>query len=248
MDSVDSTADGCKDGLPQAPQRQQQAGRVAAAKNTGHTGGLRLVSLGREVVPALGLAWANCINTRLFLSRCLAPDGAGPALFYGPPSPAAAAAAAAAEGGGGGALAPALRKLQVVFAPHLARGRECFYVVEATGVRGLQPEELQQHDAAAAAAAATAHQHRQQQQEAWEREQRGAWQRQQQQHQPPQQYGRQVQQQPHQQAWQQQQQCQPPPQPGGWQHGGTNSCQQPPQRHPQQQQHIRQWQGVATGW
>ena len=24
---------------------------------------------GREVLPALGLAWANCVNTRLFLSR-----------------------------------------------------------------------------------------------------------------------------------------------------------------------------------
>ena len=25
---------------------------------------------GREVLPALGLAWANCINQRLFVSRC----------------------------------------------------------------------------------------------------------------------------------------------------------------------------------
>ena len=34
-----------------------------------HTGGLQLLSSGRELVPALGLAWANCVNTRLFLSR-----------------------------------------------------------------------------------------------------------------------------------------------------------------------------------
>ena len=34
-----------------------------------HTGGLRLVTSGREVQPALGLAWANCVNHRVFLSR-----------------------------------------------------------------------------------------------------------------------------------------------------------------------------------
>ena len=28
-----------------------------------------LISSGREVLPALGLAWANCVNTRIFLSR-----------------------------------------------------------------------------------------------------------------------------------------------------------------------------------
>ena len=34
-----------------------------------HTAGLRLRSSGREVAPALGLAWASCVGTRLFLSR-----------------------------------------------------------------------------------------------------------------------------------------------------------------------------------
>lgn len=34
-----------------------------------HTGGLQLLSSGREVQPALGLAWAACVNHRLFLSR-----------------------------------------------------------------------------------------------------------------------------------------------------------------------------------
>jgi hypothetical protein len=38
-----------------------------------HTGGLRLVTSGREVQPALGLAWANCINHRVFLSRAAHP-------------------------------------------------------------------------------------------------------------------------------------------------------------------------------
>ena len=34
-----------------------------------HTGGVPLMSGGREVVPALGLAWANCVTMRIFLSR-----------------------------------------------------------------------------------------------------------------------------------------------------------------------------------
>ena len=136
-----------------------------AAKNTGHTGGLRLESLGREVVPALGLAWANCVNTRLFLSRCAAAGGSQPARYYGAPSAAAQAAAAAGDAAAGGA-APALRKLQVVFSPHLPQ-RECYYVVEATGVRGLAAEELEQHEASAAQAAWR----EEQQQAAWREEQ-----------------------------------------------------------------------------
>lgn len=34
-----------------------------------HTAGLRLRTSGREVAPALGLAWASCVGVRLFLSR-----------------------------------------------------------------------------------------------------------------------------------------------------------------------------------
>ena len=35
-----------------------------------HAGGQRLQTAGREVAPALGLAWATCVTQRLFLSRC----------------------------------------------------------------------------------------------------------------------------------------------------------------------------------
>lgn len=151
------------------------ASMALAARHAALTGGLRLVSLGREVVPALGLAWANCVNTRLFLARCgSGPDGAVPAPFHGAPS--GAAQAAAAQWGGACAALPALRKLQVLFSPHLPQA-ECYYIVEATGVRGLQSWELEQHDAAAAAAAAAAWQEQQamQQRLAWEQEE--AWQR-----------------------------------------------------------------------
>ncbi|PSC72908.1 DNA repair XRCC3-like protein [Micractinium conductrix] len=181
-----------------------QLSSSSAARHAALTGGLRLVSLGREVVPALGLAWANCVNTRLFLARC---GAAGlQAVFHGAPSAAAAAAAAAAAGGSGGASAPALRKLQVLFSPHLPQ-TECHYVVEATGVRGLHPAEVDQHDAAAAAAAWEAAQQEAQERRAWQAtQQQQHWQEQQQEQcQPPPQQHQQGQ-------WQQQQgQQQPPP-------------------------------------
>lgn len=39
-----------------------------------HSGGLRLMSSGREVIPALGPSWACCVNLRIFLSRLTAAD------------------------------------------------------------------------------------------------------------------------------------------------------------------------------
>ena len=47
-----------------------------------HSGGLRLVTSGREVVPALGPSWAACVNTRIFLSR--APVADTPEAFTRP--------------------------------------------------------------------------------------------------------------------------------------------------------------------
>lgn len=34
-----------------------------------HTGALKLMSSGREVIPAMGPSWAACVNLRIFLSR-----------------------------------------------------------------------------------------------------------------------------------------------------------------------------------
>lgn len=39
-----------------------------------HSGGLKLMSSGREVIPALGPSWACCVNLRIFLSRLTAAD------------------------------------------------------------------------------------------------------------------------------------------------------------------------------
>jgi len=43
-----------------------------------HTAGLRLMSSGREVMPALGPSWASCVDVRLFLSRSEVHDTTGP--------------------------------------------------------------------------------------------------------------------------------------------------------------------------
>ena len=94
-----------------------------------HTGGLQLLSNGQELVPALGLAWANCVNTRIFLSKtdfavsthCLAPVQAHSSI----PQP---------------ATLP-LRCMQVVFSPCLPPD-SCLYVVSQGGLQGVNPAQL----------------------------------------------------------------------------------------------------------
>ena len=78
------------------------------------TGGLPLFTSGRRVMPALGLHWAHCVSTRIFLSR----DTRAGAL---------------------GAEVEVKRRMRVVFSPHLAAA-ECRFAVRATGVHGVEPE------------------------------------------------------------------------------------------------------------
>ena len=79
-----------------------------------------IVSSGRQVMPALGLSWANCIDTRLAVSR-----------------------RSGQRGGGGGSSSMVLdgsevaREMEVMFAPHLPR-RSVGFVVDADGVRGVE--------------------------------------------------------------------------------------------------------------
>lgn len=75
----------------------------------GNTGNTVAWSSGRQVSPALGLAWANCVNTRLFLTREV-------------------------DGNGGSVK----RHMKVVFAPHLPE-RTCEFVIRRTGVFGVEP-------------------------------------------------------------------------------------------------------------
>ena len=99
--------------------------KVPACK---HTGGLRLMSKGRELQPALGLAWANCINNRIFLyktdfvvSTTYLQQGSLPGL----PQP---------------ATLP-LRCMQVAFSPCLPQD-SCLYVVSQQGLQGIDPAQL----------------------------------------------------------------------------------------------------------
>jgi len=108
----------------------------------GHTGGLLLHSSGREVIPALGLAWANCVNTRVFLSKeTIGALGATKIVETGPPGAAMQRAITAGVAPVPN-FAPQLRHMQIVFSPMLPQGK-CAYVVEKTGVRGVHPSAVQ---------------------------------------------------------------------------------------------------------
>ncbi|OIV98246.1 hypothetical protein TanjilG_14835 [Lupinus angustifolius] len=73
-----------------------------------------LYSSGRQICPALGLAWANCINSRLFLSRDQAVNGIGEVYQR--------------------------RRLSVVFAPHLPAS-SCEIVIKGEGVFGVEMQQ-----------------------------------------------------------------------------------------------------------
>ena len=77
-----------------------------------------IVSSGRQVLPALGLSWANCVDVRLAVSR-----------------------RCRGRGGGGGSMvvdgSEVSREMEVVFAPHVPR-QSLSFVVDADGVRGVE--------------------------------------------------------------------------------------------------------------
>lgn len=79
-----------------------------------------LYSSGRRVCPALGLSWANCVNSRLFLSRNEEFDGE--------------------ENGSVDVnfrCTRTRRRLHVVFAPHLPEA-SCEFVIAREGVFGVE--------------------------------------------------------------------------------------------------------------
>ncbi|CAK9325795.1 unnamed protein product [Citrullus colocynthis] len=82
-----------------------------------------LCSSGRQVCPALGLAWANCVNSRLFLSRNEEVVGEGDGMMNGSEL-----------------LQRRTRRwLHVVFAPHLPKS-SCEYVIKREGVVGVESQ------------------------------------------------------------------------------------------------------------
>ncbi|GAB4853574.1 hypothetical protein Ancab_017765 [Ancistrocladus abbreviatus] len=82
-----------------------------------------LYSSGRRVCPALGLAWANCVNVRLFLSRSEEVMGQERGLVD--------------EGGGDFVLRRTRRYIHVVFAPHLPPS-SCEFEIVREGVFGIE--------------------------------------------------------------------------------------------------------------
>lgn len=75
-----------------------------------------LYSSGRKVCAALGLSWANCVNTRLFLSR--------------------SEEKVVEDEDGGLAITTARRFISVIFSPHLPDS-SCQYLIEREGVVGV---------------------------------------------------------------------------------------------------------------
>lgn len=103
-------------------------GQAPACK---HTGGLQLLSSGRELVPALGLAWANCVNTRLFLSRTQVSISSSQVHL-------------SQDGDSGHApCSLPLRYMQVVFSPCLPQDT-CLYVVTQNGLQGIDKRTVSQ--------------------------------------------------------------------------------------------------------
>ncbi|CAL9243962.1 unnamed protein product [Arabidopsis halleri] len=87
-------------------------------------GNLRyLYSSGRRVVPALGLAWANCVNSRFFISR--SDDIIG--KDRGEKD----------ESGSSSVSRRAKRRLDIVFSPYLP-GNSCEFMITREGICAVQ--------------------------------------------------------------------------------------------------------------
>ncbi|XP_021277056.1 DNA repair protein XRCC3 homolog [Herrania umbratica] len=82
-----------------------------------------LYTSGRRVCPALGLAWANCVNSRLFLSRHEEANSEENGKLIGE--------------SGGFVCQQTRRKLHVVFAPHLPES-SCEFVITREGLFGVE--------------------------------------------------------------------------------------------------------------
>lgn len=83
----------------------------------------RLYTSGRRVCPALGLAWANCINTRLFLSRSDEILGQRSEFVD--------------EDGKNSVCVRTKRHIHVAFAPHLPTS-SCEFAIRKEGIFGVE--------------------------------------------------------------------------------------------------------------
>ncbi|CAN6585415.1 unnamed protein product [Malus baccata var. baccata] len=110
------------------------AGKLKSLANSDGVNGVKvgnfgsLDSSGRRVCPALGLAWANCVNSRLFLSRNEVVVGEGNSDELED-----------------GFCRQTKRRLDILFAPHLPQA-SCEFVITRQGVFGVESEDFLKHD------------------------------------------------------------------------------------------------------
>jgi len=83
---------------------------------------------GKKVVPALGLAWSNAVTVRLLVMRT--------PYTLSQMENSSANNDKASSGATLNRTDPVVRKLSVLFAPHIPKN-QCHYVVEEEGVRGI---------------------------------------------------------------------------------------------------------------
>ncbi|XP_028798619.1 DNA repair protein XRCC3 homolog [Neltuma alba] len=101
-------------------------GGIAEGMNGIRVGNLSSLSTsGRRVCAALGIAWANCVNSRLFISRNEEVVVGGGNAMVGE------------EGGGVYQQSKTRRRLSVVFAPHLPES-SCEFVIRREGIFGVE--------------------------------------------------------------------------------------------------------------
>jgi len=99
--------------------------------------GLELSSSGRSMYPALGLSWANCVNTRIFTSREAMDDGSGtqmPIIYTG-------SIQMNPSHQGTVVNRPQLRGIQIVFSSEVPQVKAHF-IIDHDGCHGLRRNQL----------------------------------------------------------------------------------------------------------
>lgn len=99
--------------------------------------GLELSSSGRSMYPALGLSWANCVNTRVFTSREAVDDGSGahvPIVYTGSMRMNSSHHANAVN-------RPQLRGIQIVFSSEVPQAKVHF-IIDHGGCHGIGRNQL----------------------------------------------------------------------------------------------------------
>mmetsp|Transcript_37853 Transcript_37853/g.96915 ORF Transcript_37853/g.96915 Transcript_37853/m.96915 type:complete len:186 (+) Transcript_37853:279-836(+) len=97
-------------------------------------------SSGKHVLPALGLAWANCVDTRLFFCRLddagVICHGCGMACYARRRHILTLCWLVSTVAGAHGQHGAGGRRLQVVYSPNLAPSY-CHYEISESGLRGI---------------------------------------------------------------------------------------------------------------